>query len=82
MKIHVNSRDYGFFTTKPVTVQVKYKGELIGCNHDGYFQDDHDFDIIRSDDTIRTVSNRYDVCDKCYAYRLVGEEEWQDEPGV
>lgn len=80
MKVYVKSRDYGFFTSKPITVQVRRGGELVHCNHDGYQEDDHDFDIIRSDDTIRTVTNKYDVCDKCYAYRLTGDEEWQDEP--
>ena len=82
MNINVRNRDYGFLSCKPVTVQVFYKGELIHCNHDGYFEDEHDFEIIRSDDSIRTVSNRYEVCDKCNAYRLVGDEEWQDEPSA
>jgi len=80
MKVLVRSRDYGFFTSKPVTVQVRYKGELISCNHEGYYEDQHDYDIIRPDDTITTVWNTYEVCDKCNAYRQLGGEEWQDEP--
>lgn len=79
MKIAVRNRDYGFFSAQPVSVQVYHKGYLISCNHDGYFEDEYDTDIIRSDDTIRTVWNTYEVCDKCNAYRQLGEEEWRDE---
>lgn len=88
MKIYVKHHDFGFWTSKPVTVQVvdwhKDEGEgykdVLWCNHDGYFEDTFDHDIIHPDDTITTVWNTYEVCDKCNAHRLVGEEEWQDAP--
>lgn len=80
MKILVKSKDYGFFTAKPVTVQVSYKGELIACNHDGYEEEDHVGESIRPDDTIRRWFEVHEVCDKCYAWRVKGDEEWNDEP--
>lgn len=76
MKVYVKLHDFGFWTSKPVTVQVKYKGELVSCNHDGCFEDTFDHDIIHSDDTITTVWTTYEVCDKCNAHRQLGEEEW------
>lgn len=80
MKILVKNRDYGFFTAKPVTVQVKYKGQLISCNHDGYEQEDYHGEYLASDDTVRHYYERHEVCDKCHAWRVVGDEEWTDGP--
>lgn len=82
MNIYVRKRDFGFWTSKPVTVQVKYKGQLIACNHDGYFEDDLPQQRIGSDDTITEWTEKADVCDKCNAWKWAGEEEWRDEPGV
>lgn len=79
MRIPVKNRDYGFLSAKPVTVYRIDDSGIVWCNHDGYFEDDFDHDIIHNDDTITTVWDTYEVCDKCRAYRLLGEEEWRDE---
>lgn len=80
MKVLVRKRDHGFFSTHPVTVQVKYRDQLISCNHDGYEEEDYVGESIRPDDTVRRWYEAHEVCDKCYAWRVKGEEEWNDEP--
>lgn len=80
MKIAVRNRDFGFWSAKPVTVQVKYLGHLISCNHDGYEEEDYVGEALRPDDTIRRWFEKHEVCDKCYAWRVKGDEEWNDEP--
>lgn len=80
MRIAVKNRDYGFFSAQPITVYRMDDSGIVWCNHDGCFEDDFDHDIIHNDDTITTVWDTYEVCDKCYAHRLLGDEEWIDAP--
>lgn len=80
MKVLVRNRDYGFFSAHPVTVQVKYHGHLINCNHDGYEEEDYVGEMIGRDDSIRRWYEKHEVCDKCYAWRVKGEDDWNDGP--
>lgn len=84
MRIPVKSRDFGFWTSKPVTVyrvevDDDYR-EIVWCNHDGYFEDELAQERIASDGTVHEMSVKAEVCDKCYAWRPVGAEEWADAP--
>lgn len=79
MKIAIRDRQYGFFSTQPITVQKLEDGLVTSCNHDGYYEEDLPQERIASDGTVREWTIKAELCDKCYAWRQVGEEEWHDE---
>lgn len=84
MKVVVQSKDYGFWTSKPVTVyRVEVDddySEIVWCNHDGYYEEEYEGEHNRSDGSVTVWTERHEVCDKCNAWRTRGEDEWHDSP--
>ena len=76
MKIMVNNRDYGFLSSKPITVyRVESTDDptIAWCNHDGA-------DIETVEDPFGHES-LIEICDKCDATKYVrAEDEWQNAP--
>ena len=88
MKIFVKSEDFGFWTQEDITVQrvdfhededEPYK-DVLWCNHAGATEEDTESEYMRSDGTVMEISNKALICDKCYAYKCLDEEYWQDAP--
>ena len=86
MNIKVNNKDLGFFTQTYITAQVfetinedKY---LSFCNHANAKIEKIENQIDRADQPDICWTTSILVCDKpnCGAYRLEGEEFWQDAP--
>lgn len=71
MKIIVNNKDYGFFTSKPITVYRLDDSGMVWCNHDGA----ETTDVADGEGTRQEL-----VCDKCYAVFEPVHEEWHNAP--
>lgn len=72
MKILIKNRDYGFFTTKPISVTKTEDGLIVYCNHEGAIVDVYEYPTGQTE--------TQELCDKCDAWRAVGESEWHDAP--
>lgn len=78
-KIFVKTHDFGFWTQEPVTVQVKYNGELMSCDHAGATEEE----IIN--EMYNPVTEEHKqwttpilVCDKCGSTKRPDENWWED----
>jgi hypothetical protein len=82
-KIFVNSKDHGFLTEEPITVQSGYweDGEFVleECNHAGYIVERVESEHVnpRGQDMVWYTTTHY--CDKenCGAYRFADDGEWR-----
>lgn len=79
--VYVRSLDFGFWTAESVTVQ-KFDGnnDLLWCNHAGATEETEQNQIDRIDEPDIVWESKVMVCDKCPAYRHVGDTEWHDAP--
>lgn len=78
-KIYVRSFDHGFWTEEPVTVQIKYKGELISCDHAGAVEEESLSEMYNpvTEEHKQWTTNIL-VCDRCGAVNK-GDEVWENE---
>lgn len=89
MKIQVNSKDFGWLSAQPITIQKfdeydddgEHYQELLWCNHAGAEETTIDCGYPDSiigdfvDDDRQAL-----VCDKCESYRFLDRDEWEDAP--
>lgn len=93
MKISVLSKDLGFWSQVPITVQrfdkiaymdgpddFEYEEELIWCNHAGATSEDIENEIINPNGADHVWLTKVSVCDKCDAFQRDNDEWWQDAP--
>lgn len=81
MRIVVDNKDYGFFSEKPITVQVIDPNEgVVWCNHDGAEEETVSFDHYNPDGQDMTHTENITYCDKCEAFKREYEDEWEDAP--
>lgn len=82
--INVRSRDLGFFTQSPITAQrfdeVDGEQALVWCDHAGAIQETDTVEHPRIDEPDIVYDVELMVCDKCPAWRRVGETAWEDAP--
>lgn len=83
-KIFINNKDLGFLTQEEVTVQrfeiVDGERELVWCNHAGAIEESVENEMTNPNGHDITWWDKIVVCDKCEAYRFVGDNEWRDAP--
>jgi len=76
MKIQVSNRDFGFFSSQPITVyRVENDDDdtIVWCNHWGATVED-------VEDYYGHVTTQ-EFCDKCGAWRQVAtDDNWHDTP--
>lgn len=80
MKIDVQNKDLGFFTQSLITAQRREDGEVVWCNHHGAVQETVENQIDRIDEPDITWKSSVLICDKCSAYKLEGDDWWQEAP--
>lgn len=85
MKINVINKDLDFWTQQEIPV-VKYgvmddgEKELIYCNHAGAEEETVHNEVPRIDGPDIEWNSKVLVCGKCQAYKLDGDDYWQDAP--
>lgn len=87
-KVNIRNHDLGFWTEEPITVQIidwhkdeeePYK-DVLWCNHARAEEEEVHNEIPVVDGQDISWTDKVLVCMKCGAYRLPGNEYWENAP--
>ena len=80
IKIPVKSKDFGWWSQEPITVHRKEDDTIIWCNHHGAVAETQENTIHRIDEPDIDWQTSVEICDKCQAYKIEGDDYWQESP--
>jgi len=81
MRIVISNKDFGDFTSHPITVQrIDSQEGVIYCNHDGADYEDNVVHHAYNDGSDSEYVERILACDKCEAFKREHDNQWEDAP--